>query len=73
MMYLGGMLSAMGDIQYRGGNLLLFEYPHGTEYLHNTYGIPHMYHNIPTVLKLEKMICYGTEHPTVLMITPHTS
>ena len=51
-----------------GENLLLFEYPHGTEHphgaydiphgtqitkdgiLHGTQDIPHMHHDIPTVL-----------------------
>ena len=45
MMHLGGyheyrggdIMSSIGDVQYRGGKSLLFEYPHGTQdILHGT-------------------------------------
>ena len=66
----GGYHDARGGVQYCSGkDLLLFEYPHGTEQPHGTHDIPHMYHDIP----------HGTEHPprysrypaTCIMISPH--
>ena len=64
----GGYQEYCGGVQYCGGNLLLFEYPH------STHDIPYMYHDIPTVLKLQRMVSpHGTEHPPVLMISPCSS
>ena len=52
--YRGGYHDARGDtmstvegVQYRGGNLLLFEYPTVLNTPHGTHDIPHMYHDIP--------------------------
>ena len=44
-----GIMSTVGGVQYSGGiNLLLFEYPHGTEHPPTVLMIsPHMYHDIP--------------------------
>ena len=38
----GDVVSTVEGVQCRGGgNLLLFEYPHGTEHPHGTHDIPH--------------------------------
>ena len=74
----GVILSTVGDVQYCGGyheyrggcsipwgeNLLLFEYPT----VLNTPTVlmisPHMYYDIPTVLKFHRMVSpHSTEHP----------
>ena len=68
MINVGDILSTVLGVQYRGGkNLLLFEYPHGTQIIkdgipHGTHNIPHMHHDIP----------HGTQgNPPVLMISSH--
>ena len=63
---LGGYHEYRGGVQYCGRkNLLLFEHPQGT------HDIPLMYHDIPTVLKLQKMISPAVLNtPTILMICP---
>ena len=86
--YRGGYHDARGEYhEYRGGvhpvlwreNLLLFEHPHGTEHPHSTHHIPHMYLDIPTVLKLQRMVSphstpdipHGTQDiPTFIMVPP---
>ena len=41
MMHMGDIISTMGDIQYRGGKiLLLFEYSHGTEHRQGIHDTP---------------------------------
>ena len=82
---MGDILSAMRDVQYRGGyhdtcgdiistvggyHLLLFEYLHGTEHPHGTLNILHMHHDIPHGTQITKDdIPHSTEHPTTLMIS----
>ena len=71
MMHVGDIMSTVGVFSTVGENLLSFEYPHGTEHLHGTHDIPHMYHNIPTVLSTNMVfkiphiyhyIPHGTAH-----------
>ena len=80
--YCGGFITVgyheyHGDTQYhggyhdaRGGNLLLFEYPHSIEHPHGTHDIPTCIMISPTVLKLQRMV--SPTVPTVLSI-PHST
>ena len=52
MIDVGDIMSTMGVFSKVGGNLMLFEYPHGT------HDIPHVHHESPTVLSIP----HGTEH-----------
>ena len=45
MMHVGDIMSTV-RVFSTGGDLLLFEYPHGTEHLHVTQDIPHVYYDI---------------------------
>ena len=49
MINVGVYLEYRGGVRYREGgrNLLLFEYPHGTEHPHGTHDIPHVHHDTP--------------------------
>ena len=47
MMHVGDIMSTVEGVQYRGGNLLLFEYPTVLNIPHGTHDIPHIYHDIP--------------------------
>ena len=50
MMHLGDIMSTVEGVQYRGGKILLFEYPTAL--------------NIPTVLKFQRMVSSrSTEYP----------
>ena len=40
MMHLGDIMSTVEGVQYRGGNLLLFEYPTVLNTPHGTHDIP---------------------------------
>ena len=48
----GGYHEYRGGVQYRGGNLLLFEYPYGTKHPHGTHVIPTFIMISPTVLNI---------------------
>ena len=65
MMHVGDIMSTVEGVQYRGGkSQLLFEYPTVLNTPHGTHDIPHMHHDIPTVLKFQRMVSpHGTEHP----------
>ena len=52
------ILFTVGDVQYRGGNLLLFEYPHGTEHS-------------PTVLMKSPMVLMIS--PTCIMVSSYST
>ena len=48
-----------GGVQYCGGiNLLLFEYPKGTEHPHGAHDIPDLYHDTPTGIMISP---HGTQ------------
>ena len=74
MMHMGDIMSTVEGVQYRGGSLLLFEYPT----VLNTPTVlmisPHIYHDIPHGTQISKD---GTSKvlntPTVLMISPRVS
>ena len=61
-----------GYHEYRGGIVLLFEYPHGTEHPHGTHDIrPHISRYLPQYSNCKGW--YSTKvltPPTVLMIFP---
>ena len=67
MMHMGDIMSTMRVFSTVGKNLLLFEYPHGTEHPHGTHDIPtvltipHGTHDIPMVCKISS---------TFIMISP---
>ena len=67
MMHVGDIISTVGVFSTVGEKLLSFEYPHGTEHSHGAHDIPHMYHDIPTVVKLQRMLS-----PTVLNIPQYS-
>ena len=48
----GDIMSTVEGVQYRGGNLLLFEYPMVLNTPHGTQDIPHGTHDIPPVLMI---------------------
>ena len=62
----GDIMSTVGCSVPWGSNLLLFEYPHGTEDPHGTHDNPHGTHYSPMVLNDS----YGTQDPTFIMISP---
>ena len=61
MMHVGDIMSTMGVFSTVGENLLLFEYPHGTEHPTVLMISPTCIMTSPTVLKLQRMVS-----PTVL-------
>ena len=69
---LGVILSTMGDIMMDVGGVsvpwgksFVISVPQGIEHPHGTHDIPHMYLDIPTVLKLQRMV------PLPQYCTPH--
>ena len=68
MMHVGDIMSVVGGgggCSVPWGKIFCYlSTPQCTENPHSTHDIPHMYNDIPTVLKLQRMVSpYGTEHP----------
>ena len=71
-MHVGDIMSTVGVFSTMEENLLLFEYPMVLNISHSTHDIPYMYHDIPKVLKLQRMVSPTVLNtPTVLMISLH--
>ena len=69
MMHVGDIMSTVGRIQYCGGKIFCYL---STPVLLNP-PPPHGTHDIPTCIMLPPTVMsipHGTEHPTVLKISP---